>query len=302
VTYTGLWTHDNNARVWSEGVTSTSNEPGATATFSFTGTSVSWTGCEKGSAGGVANIYLDGSLGLANAPHTLKIQVTRTDGSYVVVDAFDVHRGRARFCGMRHSAGRAPGVTSRCRPGGDNMRRLSIALLVVFAWLAAALAVDRLLMVGQCPACVHLAALQVKLRMPAGEITYPQVSLLVLVVLPVLLFALAMAPWRDLRSRQAWSHAIESWWEPSFWLLVALVLTIVGESLYLVAREYIPAQLTTLAERFTLTATASVQVPGHPSATPLALTASAVGLACLALGAYLFLRNGLNGVMRWFKA
>jgi hypothetical protein len=182
------------------------------------------------------------------------------------------------------------------------MRRLSIALMVVVAWLGAALALDRLVLVEQCPACVHLAALQFKLRMPAAEITYPAVSLLVLVVLPILLFAVAMAPWRDLRSHQAWSHALESWWEPSFWLLVALVLTVVGESLYLVTRDYIPAQFTALAERFTLTATASVQVPGHPSVTPLALTASAAGLLCLAIGAYLFLRNGLNGVMRWFKA
>ena len=113
ISYTGVWTHDNNARVWSEGVTSTSNQPGATATFRFTGTSVSWIGCEKGSAGGTANITLDGVFqkevrlsqtypvegyqmtifradGLASGPHTLMIQVTNTDGSYVVVDAFDV--------------------------------------------------------------------------------------------------------------------------------------------------------------------------------------------------------------------
>ena len=182
------------------------------------------------------------------------------------------------------------------------MRRFSIALMVVVAWLAAALVLDRLVLAEQCPACVHLAALQLRLHVPAAEITYPAVSLLVLVVLPILIFAVTMMPWRDLRSRQAWSHALESWWEPSFWLLVALVLTITGESLYLVARDYIPAQVTALAERFRLTATASVQVPGHPSATPLALSASAAGLVCLAIGGYLFLRNGLNGVLRWFKA
>jgi hypothetical protein len=28
--------------------------------------------------------------GLTNGPHTIMIQVTNTDGSYVVVDAFDV--------------------------------------------------------------------------------------------------------------------------------------------------------------------------------------------------------------------
>jgi len=115
ITYVGMWTNDNDARVWSEGVTNTSNQPGATATFSFTGTSVSWIGCEKGSAGGVANVFIDGSLvkqgirltqtypiegyqmtvfrqdGLANGPHTIMVQVINTDGSYVVVDAFDVH-------------------------------------------------------------------------------------------------------------------------------------------------------------------------------------------------------------------
>ncbi len=114
ITYTGTWTPHNDARVWSEGATATSNQTGATATFHFTGTSVSWIGCEKDSAAGVANIYLDGVFvkqqklfqqypiegyqmtifradGLANGPHDLKIEVANIDGSYVVVDAFDVH-------------------------------------------------------------------------------------------------------------------------------------------------------------------------------------------------------------------
>jgi hypothetical protein len=113
ITYTGFWTHDNSARVWSEGITSTSSQTGATATFNFTGTSVSWIGCEKDSAAGVADIYLDGAFvkeqklyqgypiegyqmtifrqdGLSNGPHTLMIKVVNIDGSYVVVDAFDV--------------------------------------------------------------------------------------------------------------------------------------------------------------------------------------------------------------------
>ena len=182
------------------------------------------------------------------------------------------------------------------------MRRLSIALMVVLCWLAAALAFDRLVMAEQCPACVHLAALQLRLRMPAAEITYPAVSLLVLVILPILLFALAMAPWRDLRSRQAWTHAIESWWEPSFWLLVALVLTIVAESLFVLTRAYLPESVTAAMQRFMLVGTLSVHVPGYHPVTPLAISASLAGLVGLAIGAYLFLQNGLNGVMRWFKA
>jgi hypothetical protein len=74
---------------------------------------VSWIGCEKDSAAGVADIYLDGAFvkqqklfqqypiegyqmtifrqdGLSNGPHTLMIKVANIDGSYVVVDAFDV--------------------------------------------------------------------------------------------------------------------------------------------------------------------------------------------------------------------
>lgn len=108
------WNRNPN-RVWSEGNTYTSNQTGSTLTFSFTGTSVSWIGCQKSSAGGSANVYIDGVLvqqvflgrrypiegyqmpvfrvdGLPNGPHTLTIEVTsRTDGPYVVVDAFDVH-------------------------------------------------------------------------------------------------------------------------------------------------------------------------------------------------------------------
>ena len=109
------WENNPN-RVWSEGRSVTSNQTGATLTFRFTGTSVSWIGCRKQSAGGRANVYIDGvrkgevSLretypiegyqmtvfradGLAPGPHTLMIEVTsQNDGPYVVVDAFDVRQ------------------------------------------------------------------------------------------------------------------------------------------------------------------------------------------------------------------
>jgi hypothetical protein len=92
-------------------VAATSFIAGATASFSFDGTSVSWIGSEKSSIGR-ARIYLDDVFekevnmfkpvgiegyqrtifrkdGLTNGPHTLKIEVV--GGGYVVVDAFDVH-------------------------------------------------------------------------------------------------------------------------------------------------------------------------------------------------------------------
>lgn len=113
ISYSGVWNHGHNGRVWSEGTASTSEVAGSIVTFSFTGTSVSWIGCVKASCGGTARIYIDGAFveevrnhrsvpiegfqhtifradGLTDGPHTLMIEVV-TDGAYIVVDAFDVH-------------------------------------------------------------------------------------------------------------------------------------------------------------------------------------------------------------------
>jgi hypothetical protein len=112
ITYFGSWSR-NDARVWSEGTAATSPQTGATATFTFTGTSVSWIGCQKSTIG-KAKIFIDGALeteinmnkpvgiqafqravfrkdGLTDGVHMLQIEVTSTDGNFVVVDAFDVH-------------------------------------------------------------------------------------------------------------------------------------------------------------------------------------------------------------------
>jgi hypothetical protein len=113
IAYVGTWDPHRDSRVFTEGASATSNVTGSTATFHFTGTSVSWIGCEKGSASGRARISLDGVFqrevflgqnypiegyqmtifradGLAPGAHTLTIEVVNTDGAYVVVDAFDV--------------------------------------------------------------------------------------------------------------------------------------------------------------------------------------------------------------------
>jgi hypothetical protein len=113
MSYVGTWDPHRDSRVFSEGASATSNQTGATATFRFTGTSVTWIGCQKGSASGTGRVTLDGVVqgefymgqsypiegyqmpvfrkdGLAPGPHTLTIEVINTDGAYVVVDAFDV--------------------------------------------------------------------------------------------------------------------------------------------------------------------------------------------------------------------
>jgi hypothetical protein len=114
ITYTGEWIWRNVNRSWNEGAAHTTNTPGSRATFSFTGTSVSWIGCQKASIAR-AKIYVDGVFkgeirnskpvpiegyqrviyrvdGLTNGPHTLTIEHSPTGGTgFVVIDAFDVH-------------------------------------------------------------------------------------------------------------------------------------------------------------------------------------------------------------------
>src|SRR5438477_457850 len=101
---------------YSEGTAAVSTIQGDRATFTFTGTSVSWIGY-RGPQAGIARVILDGSVvtdsldlyipsegpqeavftlpGLAAGSHTLTIEVTGSKnpaslGVSIVVDAFDV--------------------------------------------------------------------------------------------------------------------------------------------------------------------------------------------------------------------
>jgi Big-like domain-containing protein len=114
IAYAGSWDQGNFNRAWSMRTVAVSGEPGAQATFTFSGTSVSWIGTRK-STTGIARVYLDGAFvteidtyaatdglqntifrvsDLAAGTHTLTIEVTgrknpASDSAYIVVDAFD---------------------------------------------------------------------------------------------------------------------------------------------------------------------------------------------------------------------
>src|SRR5882672_6836813 len=115
VSYTVGWTQGDTSRTWSGGTAAVSSAPGAQATITFTGTSVSWIGGRTPRTG-IARVFLDGSLlaevdtyskteevrvpmfaatGLADASHTFAIEVTGRQNAaaasaLVIVDAFDV--------------------------------------------------------------------------------------------------------------------------------------------------------------------------------------------------------------------
>ena len=117
-TFSANWTAGDTSRAWSGGTAAFSTTPGARATFTFTGTSVSWVGL-RGPQTGIARIYLDGAFqatvdtyspadvqaavymasGLAPARHRLEVEATglknaASSNSLVFVDAFDI---RARL-------------------------------------------------------------------------------------------------------------------------------------------------------------------------------------------------------------
>jgi hypothetical protein len=115
ITYTPGWGQDGSSRPWSGGSAAYSTTAGTQATFTFTGTSVSWIGA-RGPQTGIARVLLDGVLvaevdtyktteeiqanvfsrtGLAAGTHALTIEVTglknaASTDAYIVVDAFDV--------------------------------------------------------------------------------------------------------------------------------------------------------------------------------------------------------------------
>jgi hypothetical protein len=176
------------------------------------------------------------------------------------------------------------------------MKRISVTATIVLLWLIVALALDRLVLSRYCLECANVLALELKLKLPAAEVTYPPVSLLVLVILPIVGLALVLVPWRQLHSGSAWQQAFSRWCQPWFWLGVTIILCVVGESLFLVIKEHLPKAIAELAEEFAITGTVSVAVKGYKETTPLALTASLAGLLGLAIGAYFFLTRGMSDI------
>src|SRR5581483_4236218 len=115
ITYTDGWSVDGGSRPWSAGAAAVSTTAGAQATFTFTGTSISWIGA-RGPETGIADVLLDGKsvaevdtyaateqiqaalltvTDLSNGSHTLTIEVTgrmnsASTSATIVVDAFEV--------------------------------------------------------------------------------------------------------------------------------------------------------------------------------------------------------------------
>ena len=177
---------------------------------------------------------------------------------------------------------------------GPNIKSFATATVAVVLWLAVALAIDRWLLARYCESCSSTIALGLKVKLPAAELSYPPVSLLVMILLPMVLSAFYLVPWRHLRVRSAWQESAIRWCQPWFWLLVAVVLTIVCESAFMVAESHLPRGFAGLAERFTVTATLSVL----KNQKALSFRASLGGFLGLVLGGCLFIAHGVREIFK----
>lgn len=172
------------------------------------------------------------------------------------------------------------------------MRKIGTATIATVFWLILALVIDKWLVRPYCATCVNALALDLRIKLPAAELTYPPVSVLVLLILPMILLALYLLPWRQLREGSAWREPLVRWCQPWFWLLIAIVLTVVGESIFIAVKDYLPKTLTGVAEQFAVTITVSV-FKGYK---PLSLTASLSGLLGLVIGTILFISKGMKEI------
>lgn len=172
------------------------------------------------------------------------------------------------------------------------MRKIGTATIVTVFWLILTLVIDRWLVRPYCATCMKALALDLRIKLPAAELTYPPVSVLVLLILPMILLALYLLPWRQLREGSAWRESLGRWCQPWFWLLIAIVLTVVGESIFVVVKDYLPEVLTSIAGQFAVTVTLSA----FKVYKPLSLTASLFGLLGLVIGMILFISKGLKEI------
>ena len=172
------------------------------------------------------------------------------------------------------------------------MRKIGTATIATVFWLILSLVIDKWLVRPYCATCAKALALNLSIRLPAAELNYPPVSVLALLILPMIFLALYLLPWRQLREGSAWRESLVRWCQPWFWLLIAVILTVVGESIYMVFKAYLPEALTGVAEQFAVTVTLSV----FKSYKPVSLTASFFGFLGLVIGIILFISKGVKEI------
>jgi hypothetical protein len=175
---------------------------------------------------------------------------------------------------------------------GDSSKRVAFLSVACLLWVALVIILDHFWVFTHLSALGECLEVEFSVKVPSGNITLPPLSLIVFLGFPMLALWLFLVPWRSLRSGPSWRSALVKWSQPIFWLGVAAVLTVLGQSVYLLLRSHLSQGLVDFSEAWALDIT--IKSWDHPYATLDVTLCAIVGLA---IGGYLFVAKGLRGAV-----
>jgi len=166
------------------------------------------------------------------------------------------------------------------------LKQVFVSLLL---WMVIAILIDHFIIQPWLPLLSSGASLKLQFKWPLGCFNVPEVGFFMLVGIPLLLAALRFVPWRPPRNKQSWINGFENWSRILIWLIGIIVLTAVGQMLYLALKPILPEGLQNVAESFQLVA--NVRFGEFQFAE---LSGSLIGICGLVLGIYVFMKKGIK--------
>lgn len=151
-------------------------------------------------------------------------------------------------------------------------------------------AIDKFWFSVLCSQCSALLSFEFSLKARnLLSIETQRMSAIFLFVVPLILYALYLAPFKDPKSKYAWKVALERWSRTFFWLVLIFWVWL-AECAYAMFSSSLPEWIKSYAEAYQLKI--SCTVPGLKNIT---VDGKLGGVFGLLLGLYLFLSRGMPG-------
>ncbi len=166
------------------------------------------------------------------------------------------------------------------------LKQVFVCLLL---WMVVAILIDHFIIQPWLPLLSSGASLKLQFKWPLGYINVPEVGFFMLVGIPLLLAALRFVPWRPPRNKQRWINGFENWSRILIWLIVVIVMTAVGQVLYLALKPILPEGIRNVVESFQLVANI-----GFGEFQFAEISGSLTAMCGLILGIYLFMKKGIT--------
>jgi hypothetical protein len=164
-----------------------------------------------------------------------------------------------------------------------------IALAACICWFMLAWAIDKFWLTVACDQCVELFAFDFELN--SKDILHlktGRVSTIFLIIVPLVLYFLAVVPYRDLASPRAWLEALYKWSRPVVWLVAVFAWVWLLESAYGLVSAHLPDFFTSYADNYL------VKISGTAlGVKEIALTGKLGAVIGLIVGLYFFVVRGV---------